>query len=214
MIRLAKAPKPDILEEHEKEWTERFVEHCTQGTPISNADRYRYRNPAIKEAIATETHHKCAYCESKVTDVYPGDCEHIIPKTARPDLFVTWENLTFACANCNRFKGDYHSETEPLLNPYEEDPDNHLIFLGPMVSHRLHSQLGMRTVSRLRLQRAALVERRQERLRAMIDLIDKWASLAPGPTKDIIRDEIVAEYGPDKEYSAAVRALVQDRVGL
>src|SRR5687767_3753304 len=98
--------------------------------PAAAATRYQHAD--IKSTLASETAEKCAYCQSKVPHIYPGACEHISPKARCPELIVAWENLTYACFECNREKGDYYDETAPLLNPYMDDPREHLRFCGPL----------------------------------------------------------------------------------
>jgi hypothetical protein len=39
---------------------------------------------------------------------------------------------------------DYDSDDEPLLNPYDQDPGEHLLFVGPIVLERPGSDLGYR----------------------------------------------------------------------
>ena len=59
-----------------------------------------------------------------------GDIEHILPKCkdARPDLYVEWSNLTLACEVCNRVnKRDYYNPNIPLVNPYEDNPNEFFI---------------------------------------------------------------------------------------
>ncbi|MFC3243972.1 HNH endonuclease [Gordonia humi] len=76
---------------------------------------------------------KCAYCESVIEDVAPAHVEHILPKSIFPKLVLEWSNLTLCCPTCNANKKDYYSTEVSLLNPYVDDPSNHLMFLGAFV---------------------------------------------------------------------------------
>ena len=214
MIRITKGPKPAVLVANEGEWTRTYVDHVQNGSSISEADKTRYRHPEIKTAVRTETVDKCAYCESKVTDVYPGDCEHILPKSHRPDLVVAWQNLTFSCSRCNTHKGDYYDPDEPLINPYEDEPTGLLRFAGPMALQELGSEVGERTLLRLKLSRGELTERRKERLEAVKTLIDRWNEMPAGARKELIAEQILEELADDKEYAAACRAFAELYAGI
>src|SRR5829696_6946006 len=43
-------------------------------------DRSIYAAPAVKAALLTAQHEKCAFCESRVTHISYGDVEHFRPK--------------------------------------------------------------------------------------------------------------------------------------
>ena len=80
-----------------------------------------YAHATVKEALRTAQHDKCAFCESKVSHVSPGDVEHFRPKAGyrqlrrgplqRPGYYwlaYAWENLLFVCELCNqREKGSW-----------------------------------------------------------------------------------------------------------
>lgn len=214
MIKLSKEPEPRILEQFGTAWAQRYVDHVENGASIAPADRTRYRHPDIKTVLRLETAEKCAYCESKIVHVAFGDVEHILPKSRRPELVVSWSNLTLVCSVCNSAKGDYFEPTHPLLNPYNDDPSEHLQFLGPLVMGRIADPLGDRTVRRLKLQRIALIERKKDRLEALKVLVDTWATMPFGPDKDLVRTQILDELADDKEFAATARAFVEDISGI
>jgi hypothetical protein len=79
-----------------------------------------------RTAFLQAQHDKCAYCESRIPHVYPGDVEHYRPKTAvrrvretkkgtfareaqsRPGywwLAYSFENFLVSCFWCNNAKG-------------------------------------------------------------------------------------------------------------
>src|SRR5260370_28142579 len=109
MIRLSKRPRPEILAQMAAAWTEEYLRAVKAGGAILEDIRYRYRHPLVREHLQIETRDKCAYCESKIRHVTPDHIEHILAKSARPDLIVDWSNLTIACPVCNHSKGDYYS---------------------------------------------------------------------------------------------------------
>ena len=211
MIRLNKLPKPAVLVANETTWSADYLIYKATGSPKSAARRYR--DGEIKAEVQRETSDKCAYCESKVSHTYPGDVEHILPKSARPDLFVQWENLTYVCFQCNNEKRDYYEPAQPLLNPYQDDPQSHVQFLGPMCLEMPGSARGQLTVLRLQLSRPPLVERRKDGLEAVLNLARLWIEMPPGPQRDAVRDQVLRYAEPEAEYSAAVRAFISSFLG-
>jgi uncharacterized protein (TIGR02646 family) len=96
---------------------------------------HNYKHPTNKAALACSTHHKCMYCESKISHVNFGHVEHIKPKAAGffPNLEFEWTNLGYVCDRCNVAKGSkYFAECE-FIDPYSEDPMDHLRAFGPIL---------------------------------------------------------------------------------
>jgi uncharacterized protein (TIGR02646 family) len=97
----------------------------------------KYCHPKIKTALVQMFHGKCAYCESRITDVTYGHIEHFYPKGNRLYMAKTfeWANLLLACDICNnpRHKGTkfpLDTNGAPLLiNPTDNNPVSHLKFL-------------------------------------------------------------------------------------
>ena len=175
MIRLEKGPKPSILAEHEQKWTEDFLAVLNRGEKASDTVRFRYRHRDIKQAIRDESFDKCIYCESKFSHVSPGQMDHILPVSRRADLAFNWDNLGYVCEECNRSKHDYFDPAEPLINPFTDEPDKHLVFFGPLVLHVPNDSKGLRTRIILKLSRGSLVERKKERIESVqrLDLLRK-----------------------------------------
>ena len=55
----------------------------------------------------------CSYCER------PGDLhvEHVVPRSAAPDLETEWSNLLLGCVNCNSRKSDKNKTRQGYLWP-------------------------------------------------------------------------------------------------
>jgi hypothetical protein len=137
---------------------------------------------------------------------------HIIPVSERPDLFVAWHNLTFVCTECNYRKGAYHSEAQPIVNPYIDEPSEHLWFCGPLVFDK--DDKGLRTRELLELSsRGDLVEKRSEAIERINLLVREWSRLGEGETKEFIRKKITAAAAADAEYTATIRAMIVQRLG-
>jgi uncharacterized protein (TIGR02646 family) len=74
-----------------------------------------YAHQTVKAALLEAQHHKCAFCESRVTHIAYGDVEHYRPKAGyqqregdalrRPGYYwlaYSWDNLLFVCQLCNQ----------------------------------------------------------------------------------------------------------------
>jgi len=209
MIKLHKLPEPDLLKNNKAEWTARYNNYINKGQPIPDSLKYKYREPQIKQRILEETHEKCAYCESKVTHVYPGDIEHIAPRSKKHELAFEWSNLTLSCLECNRKKSDYYDQDLPLINPYNDEPADHFFFAGPMIFHKSGSERGRLTRTRLAFNRPALIQRRQERLENVVNLRDLWGMCDDGSAKEALFNELKSEAQEDKEYSYMVHMFLR-----
>jgi len=54
------------------------------------------------------------------------EVEHFNPKSLRPDLVVDWTNLLPSCGKCNGSKSNHDVAAEPIINPFDQDPRDHL----------------------------------------------------------------------------------------
>jgi uncharacterized protein (TIGR02646 family) len=209
VIRLRKGPEPQVLVENAATWTAEYLRLQAREDGVPAAAAVRYRHPEVKAAVKRDAHGKCIYCESEPLHVTPGDVEHLLPKSRFPELVVAWDNLAFVCPDCNRAKGDFHDETQAVVNPFREDPGQFLHFAGPMVFERAGSTRGIVTVRKLELDRAELVERRADHLRKIQSLLHTWALLPEGPARDEIASEIRVRAEDPGEYAATTRAFLQ-----
>jgi hypothetical protein len=103
---------------------------------------------------------ECAYCESKVLPVAPGDVEHFRPKSKVEGIsdhpgyyWLAYDinNLLPCCEGCNRARAKMNSfpladetrrgfsevqgtssEKPLLLNPFTDNPDAHIVFAAPI----------------------------------------------------------------------------------
>ncbi len=214
MIKLEKADKPDILTEEEINWRDELLSVLARNERPTDAIKSRYRHASIKAALIDETKGKCAYCESKVTHVTYGDIEHIIPKSKVPARAFEWANLTIACDVCNTNKGDHYSDDpanshDELIDPYNDDPSEHFLFLGEVVTPRPDSLRGFKTNEVLKLSRGALIEKRRERIDFLNGLVRAY-SLAPDEFKSVLLNDIFSNHvTEDKEYFAASKSYLE-----
>lgn len=207
MIALDSSPTPGALTRLATAEAQR--QECqANGTPLPAGVASAYRHADVKGPILVETSEKCAYCESHITHVYYGDVEHIEPKSSVPAGMFDYDNLTLACAICNGRKSNYYAPAAPILNPYQDEPDDHLVGLGPLVWHRSGSQVGQRTVTLLDLNREQLRERRMETLERVSALADRYTHEPNGPVKSTLLKQLRDEVAPEAEFAMAVRWML------
>ena len=148
----------------------------------------------LKAHLFSIFENKCAYCDSYVLDVSPGDVEHFRPKAkldgdpSHPGYYwLAYEpsNLLPSCENCNRFGGkkssfpvvegtrayrpaDLENELALLINPYLDDPADHLEFLDNGVV-KAKTERGFKSIEIYHLNRLPLVEARKRASRQLSD---------------------------------------------
>jgi HNH endonuclease len=209
VIRLVKGPKPAVLAANEAAWTAALMAYVQRGEQAPDGVSRRYANDEIKLAVQLETHGKCAYCESKVSHVYPGDVEHMKPKDVYRALTFDWSNLTHVCFRCNNAKRNQYDEQSPPVDPYMEDPALFFIPVGPLVYPQLGNLRGERTIALVKLNRTHLVERRVERFETLKQLIQRIGAAPDDGTKEFLLAEITEQVSDEKEYAFVCRGLLE-----
>lgn len=179
--------------------------NCPNPTALST----NYKHEDNKNALKDASHGKCMYCESKVDHIYFGDVEHIKPKTKYPALKFEWTNLGYVCAKCNNSKGDKFEEETHYINPYAEEPKDHLIALGALLKHKNGSERGELTTLDIELNRPELLEKRQARLNDIQKWIDACMRTSNERLKKQALDDLLKEYGEEKEFSLFVESLLK-----
>lgn len=166
-----------------------------------------YKHKRNKDALINASSGKCMYCESKVTDVYFGDVEHIKPKQMEKfkHLEFEWSNLGFSCAVCNNNKQMKYKEDLPYVNPYEEDPEFFFIAAGNILFNRLGDERADITIKEIDLNRPPLLEHRLEEIKRLNNLIDRAYRTSNPTLRKMAIEEIEEEIAPDKEYSLFLR---------
>lgn len=211
---LVKNAKPVILAKQAESWRDELLEILARGERPTDAIKSRYRHKDIKAALLAETLGKCAYCESKVTHIAYGDIEHIVPKSKDPSRAYDWANLTLACDVCNTNKGDHYGDGQDefeaeILDPYIDDPAQHLLFLREVVSPRPDSMRGFATEALMKLSRGDLLEKRRERMTFLDGLVRAY-TLAEQKHKRLLLDDLYANHlTEESEYSASSKAYVE-----
>lgn len=170
-----------------------------------------YKHSDNKKALQDASHGKCMYCESQVSHVYFGDIEHIRPKADGkfPHLEFEWTNLGYCCSRCNNAKNDEFDEACPLIDPYSEDPKEHLLPFGATLWQKAGSERGALTIKTVDLNRAELVERRSIRISEMQKAIDGCFRTSSVALRRVLLDALKQESSADKEFSMFAAALLE-----
>jgi uncharacterized protein (TIGR02646 family) len=120
MIRLERAFSPLCLAPSRV--ADLTAQYLATGTSVWNFDE-------LKEALLRTSFGKCAYCECRLSEESKYvEVEHFFCKGLYAHRVVEWENLVPSCKRCNAAKSAHDVATEPIVNPYIEQPADHLTF--------------------------------------------------------------------------------------
>lgn len=181
---------------------------CPNQNALENGN---YKHPLNKAALAYASNDKCMYCESKISHIDFAHIEHIKPKADEkyPELAYVWDNLGYSCPKCNNNKSDKFYPDTPYIDPYSEDPGNHLFPFGAFLFQRNGSERGELSIRDIGLNRPSLIEKRM----AKIEDIQKALNAAHRSTNETLRNAAIEELGkealPDKEYSVCINSFLQ-----
>jgi uncharacterized protein (TIGR02646 family) len=178
---------------------------CPNPTALA---RGNYADPINKDALRKSTAGKCMYCESKIEHNSYAHVEHIKPKKKFPELEFTWDNLGFSCQICNTNKGEKYDKTTLFINPYCENPEDHLVFLELYLYPRQGSERGEYTIKELDLNRPNLIERRKERIDKLTVMINATYRTSSENLRNQAITELKAQADKDKEYSAITKSVL------
>lgn len=149
---------------------------------------------------------KCAYCEAHIDHVSFSEVEHIIPKSVKPELVYRWENLTGACRRCNGAKGNFFDPEIGLLNPYVDDIDAHLHFLGSLIYPKLSMVRGEVSITKLKLNRLDLSEQRKRRLESVGQVLERWHA-SEGAQRGLLAEGLQLD-AREGEFTGTVTAFL------
>ena len=92
-----KGEKPESLNAHRENYTQRWVDYYTNGTGNKPSDsRWLDYTDTMKVLFS----HLCAFCEEECK----GEIDHFRPKSKFPRKVYDWSNWLFSCHDCNGSK--------------------------------------------------------------------------------------------------------------
>jgi hypothetical protein len=148
------------------------------------------------------------YCESKIAHVTFAHIEHYKPKRRDrfPELAFEWTNLGLACPRCNLAKHDKFDAGVPFVNPYVDDPKSYFRAEGAFVRPVPGNARAELTELEIELNRAELVERRQDRLKDLRRLVSCYNRETHPTLKAALLQQIKDEVKEATEYSFVAAA--------
>lgn len=173
----------------------------------SALDSGNYKHVDNKLALKDACCDKCMYCESKISHTYFGDIEHIKPKDKFPTLEFDWNNLGYVCAKCNNAKLNKYDDTTPFVNPYDEEPSEHIVAVGAFIKHKHGSERGEITITDIKLNRIELLERRKEKMETIEKVMDRCFRTSNETLKNNALEALKDEAKNNKEYSLCIKGL-------
>ena len=97
----------------------------------------------------------------------------------------------------------------PLLNPYKDNIEEHILAAGPYLVHKNSSRVGEFTIKKLKLERPQLREKRRESIESFQNMLDKYNREYDNDLKDILKDELIEMLSNDKEYSFTLQSYAK-----
>lgn len=166
MRTLSRPPEPAILAKNKAKWTKVYLKKRRE-SPTSRPPSSQYRHAEIRDTLAAMSFRKCFYCERKLADS-EGEVDHVVEVVERPDLAFEWENLCWACRECNRKKQpNARIPLADCLDPCGKIdlPEEHLSFEDEYIRPRYGSGKGSQTIRKYHLDRDQLNYLRVKQLR-------------------------------------------------
>ncbi len=213
MIKLEKWEKPAYLSiQKEQELVSAFKRDLSEkaknkGHKIKSV----WNKSSIKKSLLGESHSKCVYCESRVSEKSSYmEVEHFYPKINHPDLVVSWDNLLSSCKKCNGLKGEKVNldMRQEIINPFIDNPQEHLSFRNNRFRSKDGSEFGDKTIDVFdlngtdrRISRYELTDKIDEILHNIYHLEDSYK----------LRNrllELLRQIQPSEEYSAILSTQV------
>lgn len=137
MIKLTRRDEPEVLIDNKAEWLAALraaIEKYGSYAKIPEAEKAaltaNYRHQDIKDALIESSFGKCAFCECIPAEGGNVEVEHFNPKSIYPDLTFEWLNFLPSCRKCNGSKLSHDTGSEPIINPYDYNPDTLFFYDG------------------------------------------------------------------------------------
>lgn len=204
MIRVEQVSCPDYLSpEKVDELTREFIN--------SNKTKRVWSSEKIKKHLMDSSNGKCVYCESDISEESKYmEVEHFKCKDLYPEDVVTWSNLLASCKRCNGIKSDHDVCIEPIINPYNDNPNKHLQL--KTARFKAIDSLGKKTIDVLQLndfqrlvrKRGILVLSLDDNLEDLKIIADHFSQgQSPSNRRKLITKckGLLSECQPSKEYS-------------
>ena len=137
--------------------------------PLGYAD-YKSFKPWLRD----EFYFRCVYCLWREAWCADGDgsfgIDHFRSRALHPELSCDYDNLVYACCQCNSIKQDNRLPVDPC----EDGWGTHLLSIPDGTVRGITAE-GRQTIEICRLNRPALVQARW-RMRQLLEQLDAWTA--------------------------------------
>ena len=167
----------------------------------------------LKDSLKDLSHGKCAYCECSLTkESNYMEVEHFEDKHQYPDKVMDWDNLLPSCKHCNGHKSTHDVRKDPIINPFVDNPNDHLYFQH--YRYKAKDVTGENTISVLDLNdgerrmvdiRFEIGNALQQSLEELLIKFDSYQEMPTIPKKNRLIGAVVntiRQCMPESEYSA------------
>ena len=131
MIKLEREVEPQVMVDNKVQWQKdlqgaiaKYGSYKAIPEKEKNKLTSFYRNDAVRDGLIKSSHGKCAFCECKPSEGGNVEIEHFKPKSEYPEFTFEWDNFLPSCRKCNSSKGTHDTVSDPIINPYDIDPEN------------------------------------------------------------------------------------------
>ncbi|MGE8019349.1 HEPN domain-containing protein [Peribacillus frigoritolerans] len=164
MLQIDKERQPELFND------ERFIkEKQIYLTSLKKEEKvsfiiFRKFQRELKQLLIEESQSRCVYCEEPIAISSFGTIDNYYPKSIYPHLALDWDNLFLSCEYCNFTKGRLDPKKEGeliILHPAYDDIQSH-IFENEIGQLKGKSEKAVNTISLLKLNRPALVSKREQ----------------------------------------------------
>ncbi|PSU88919.1 TIGR02646 family protein [Photobacterium kishitanii] len=155
MIKLEREAEPQIMISNKAQWQKDLQDAIAvygKYKDIPKIEKKKltsfYRNDAVREGLIKSSEGKCAFCECIPSEGGNIEIEHFKPKSEYPELTFEWDNFLPSCRKCNGSKGTHDTVLEPIINPYDTDPNNvfHFVDIEIKASNTDMKQIAEKTI--------------------------------------------------------------------
>ena len=179
MIKLERKEKPQVITDNQASWQQaldlaiakygsyRLIPQKEKESLISH-----YRHVKIKDILFESSHEKCAFCECKPGEGGNIEIEHFKPKSIYPELTFEWDNFLPSCRKCNGSKLDHDTGAYPIVNPYEDNPEELFCYSDIRIQVFGHNKVAQNTIDVCGLNSVRLMKPRSEILVSLHDFSD------------------------------------------
>lgn len=199
MRKLTKGPRPSVLSTSGDRLRDEYLEATREG---QSSTPKPWQHPEIRRGLEDETNSRCVYCDSEIRSVAFPNIEHYRPRARFPELVVEWDNLTLACPRCNNAKRAKWNDELPFVNPFFEEPEDHIVFVGPIAKGK--SPRGEYTVLEIDLNAFEVVQARDQQIEAALNIFRLWSAHAQSAAAQALYETQIRSFIETTPYQSAV----------